>query len=537
MNAKIRFRTAIYIGVTLFVLTAVSLLCAFAGVTVMLNNLLDISYFDVLTGQIANTLIVLSLTSVLSDNFGQAYWMDIKECKLITPFWGCFVGITVYLLTALLFSVVSYGLDFRCGLIVSAVASTCLLVTLTFKMISIYFGKETLKKQLRMDYRKMMILDRSPYYTDYLRRLETLLKECEAEQFPKKNRFVKKIRKELKASKEKLNAGEKAVVDKAYEDHRSVYEQGMKHLEQTDTKIIEYTKNAIACNDTEVIRENIELLVETENYRTFFELLEPVFDWDANYALDMLRELSRKNAAWIIKDQMPFFMKYALQELISKSGKLDVIQKLLRMYDPSNLGMRKLAEEFREIGDAALALSQQEQRSLAELEKRYAGNQDEQQFLLECHQLRNSVKEDDERLARKLEGLLATATTKDLRSYYLPIEEICIAYEEGKYSIANRYIEVILASAEKDLRLIKFNTNMKSIKKEMEFTFSYVTQQEIAMIQRLIKRDEHLGMILAGYKVGLLKLQEIRMDNNPWSDMTPFMREVFRSTLDLPKEE
>ena len=35
----------------------------------------------------------------------------------------------------------------------------------------------------------------------------------------------------------------------------------------------------------------------------------------------------------------------------------------------------------------------------------------------------------------------------------------------------------------------------------------------------------------------LLKLQEIRMDNNPWSDMTPFTREVFRSTLDLPKEE
>jgi hypothetical protein len=88
-----------------------------------------------------------------------------------------------------------------------------------------------------------------------------------------------------------------------------------------------------------VVRENIELLVECENYNTFFELLEELFDWDEKYACRTLLDLSRKNKAWIIKDRMNFFKQYALGKLISSSGKLDALHNLLMIYDTTNLGM------------------------------------------------------------------------------------------------------------------------------------------------------------------------------------------------------
>ena len=86
MNLQFKLSTCIYVITSLIILTITTAICSLCGIDKFFGSFVDISYFDLLTGQIANTLIVLSLTSVLSSDFGQAYWIDIKDTKLITPF-------------------------------------------------------------------------------------------------------------------------------------------------------------------------------------------------------------------------------------------------------------------------------------------------------------------------------------------------------------------------------------------------------------------------------------------------------------------
>ena len=76
------YRTASYIIMALFVLLALSAGAHFLGVDGYLLGIDGMNPFDLLLSQVANTLIVLSLTPVLSENFGQIYWEDIKQLKL-----------------------------------------------------------------------------------------------------------------------------------------------------------------------------------------------------------------------------------------------------------------------------------------------------------------------------------------------------------------------------------------------------------------------------------------------------------------------
>ncbi len=70
---KFRFRTALYVIMIFAVLFASSMFLQVISAEAYINDLVDINYFDLLLGQIANTLIVFSLTSVLSTDFGYAY--------------------------------------------------------------------------------------------------------------------------------------------------------------------------------------------------------------------------------------------------------------------------------------------------------------------------------------------------------------------------------------------------------------------------------------------------------------------------------
>ncbi len=47
----------------------------------------------------------------------------------------------------------------------------------------------------------------------------------------------------------------------------------IERLQEIDAKWSEYTKMQLMNNDTEVVRENIKILVEAENYNMFFGLL------------------------------------------------------------------------------------------------------------------------------------------------------------------------------------------------------------------------------------------------------------------------
>ena len=508
MTIQFRFRTCIYIVTTVVVLSAITVLCHLTGIAAAFDHFYSINYFDLLLGQIANTLIVLSLTSVLSSNFGQAYWVDIKESKLITPFWGCFVGITVYLLTALIFSLVSYALGVYAGLVVSAVVATILLIVLTFKMISIYFGKEELKKQLRVEYRHMLVLNNAPYVSDYLRRLKSFLEEVDRMEFLGKGRYIRKIKKEIQTIETGLDTNDERTVSFTHKKHIENHFNCMEKVKSFDSKIVEYTQNAINSNDSEIVRENIDLLVGCENYKTFLSLLEELFDWDEEYTCRILREVDKQNGARVIGEKISFFKKYALNKLITQSGKLDAIQYFLRIYDTSNLGMSELQSETKHIRERCIELvklrtENNKTISEANIEEIRKAAAIDRKYRREYEQLKN-----------ELLDILQNASTKDFRMYYFPIREACAAYDEGKYEVVNKYVTVMIDNYRQETAFITAMSGINEIDSPMEFSFSYVTDDEKIMINQLIEKDKSNHYISEKDKALLSKMDSVTIKNN-----------------------
>lgn len=528
---EFKVRTVTYSVISLIVLAAITAMFYLFGLDGLFEGYPDINYFELLLGQIANTLIVLSLTSVLSANFGQAYWVDIKETKLITPFWGCFIGITVYLLTGLVFSILSYAFKLQMGIIVSYVLTTILLIILTYKMISIYFGKEELKKRLFVEYKHMLLLKNTPYVSDYLRRLEKYLQEVERKEFHGKKQYIKKMKKEITGIRNKLESGNEQLVDESHRDYLDRFVLCRNRVQEIDLKIEEYTQNAIDNNETEVVRENIELLVECENYDTFFNLIEELFDWDEKYACKTLREISEKNMAWIIKDKMSFFKQYALQKLITQSGKLDAIHNLLLIYDVSNLGMNKLLPQIKPIKERCMEI----RKNKALLEKELAVAEDITSCMKQQKEKRKELQAEDEKLRNELISLLEGASAKELRSFYIPIREAGLAYDEGKYEIVNKYIKVILLNFKEDVQMIKVSSGITDIYADAKFGFSYVTDEELILIGQLIEKDKNNRAIPESDKIALSRMEQVMVDNTTCSGITDESFEIYRSAMDLPR--
>ena len=107
-------------------------------------------------------------------------------------------------------------------------------------------------------------------------------------------------------------------------------------------------------------------------------------------------------------------------------------------------------------------------------------------------------------------ALLSSCTTKDLRSYYLPLEECYRAYEEEKYEIANKYITVILECFRLDIDLIRFDTGIMDIP-DSGISFSYFTEEEFSSVERLIEKDRQKSVLSEVNKKALLSMKEIKL--------------------------
>lgn len=527
MKIHFRFRTIIYIMTALLILSALTTMGYCCNFDSILTDYADIGYFELLLGQIANTLIVLSLTSVLSSNFGHAYWVDIKDSKLIEPFWTCFVGITVYLLTGLVYSIAAYILHLPLGVIISYLLSTLLLILLTFKMISIYFGKEEMKKRLFEEYKQLLILNNNSYVDDYLRNLEKYLSDAEPRHFPGKKHFLRNIRNEITELKSKLDSKDEPLIEKVHTTHIDNFIKGQHTLQEIDLKIQQYTKDAIANNETEVVHENIELLIECESYHSFFHLLEELFEWDEKYTCYCLKQISQKNRLWILKDNLNFFKKYALQKLISESGKLDAIQDLLFIYDSENLGMRQLAIELATIMDQCHQIHDIQ----ATLDKEMKLAEDP----IACHRIqkkqRLEIKKEEELIIEELMSILKNASAKDLRSFYIPIREAMLAHDEGHYEIANKYLTIILINYRQDTEMIKSSCNITNIDSPLSLELPYLTEDEITTLYLLFEKDRPINAISESVKSQLLNIQTIRIDNHLMSGITKETVDMLNSTL------
>ena len=506
MEIHFKSRTVKYFTVTIVLLLVTTFLLYFFNIDKAIESLHEINYFDLLLGQIANTLIVLSLTSVLSSNFGQAYWVDIKETKLIKPFWTCFTGITVYLLTALLYSILMYAVGRNAGVLLSAVFSTALLIILSFQMISIYFGKEGIKKQLREEYEQLLRLGHNSYISDYLykiKKLENELRECSS---PEKRDLCRALQNERKALEEKLNSADEKLVDEAHKEYIERSIDALETIKSIDIKLEEYTKNAINNNDSEVIIENIELLLSAENYITLFRLMEDLFSWDESYCCKVLRQVNERGANFIINREMRFFKQFALQKLIAGSGKLSATQFLLSIYDPSNLGMKNVKEDLRRIDSERRKLREKE----LELNKVMLGCEDVGEGFRKVKRENKLLLEEKEAVEEEMLTLIRSCTTKDLRSYYLPLEECYRAYEEGKYEIANKYITVTVECFREDIASIRFDTGIMDIPDSGIF-FSYFTEEEFLIVERLIEKDRQKAVLSEENKKLLLSMKEIKL--------------------------
>ena len=506
MEIHLKSRTVKYVSVTVAFLLVTTFLLYLFNMDKAIESLSEINYFDLLLGQIANTLIVLSLTSVLSSNFGQAYWVDIKETKLIKPFWTCFTGITVYLLTALFYSILMYAMGRYAGVLLSAVFSTVLLMILSFQMISIYFGKEGIKQQLREEYEQLLRLTNYPYVSDYLYKIKKLEKELRECASPEKEGLGRALQMEIRELEQKLNSGDEKLVDEAHKEYIERSVDAHENLKSIDIKLEEYTKNAIKNNDSDVIIENIELLVSAENDITLFRLMEDLFSWDERYCCKVLRQVNERGTNFIINREMRFFKQFALQKLIEGSGKLSAIQFLLSIYDQSNLGMKNIREDLKRIDSERRKLRDKE----LELNKVMLSHEDIGEGYRQVKRENKQLEEEKKALEKEMLALLSSCTTKDLRSYYLPLEECYRAYEEGKYEIANKYITVILECFRLDLDSIRFDTGIMDIP-DSSISFSYFTEEEFWIVERLIEEDKLKSVLSEENKKALLSMKEIKL--------------------------
>jgi hypothetical protein len=388
-----------------------------------------------------------------------------------------------------------------------------------------------LKQKLSVEYAKLLILCNSAYVDDYLRRLKKYLDVVATKKFQRKNNFIANLQKEIKTIEEQLNSHDELTIDACHKSHIDKLCKGKEYLLEIDMKLCEYTKNAIINNDSEVVRENIELLVECENYDTFFDLLEDLFDWDEKYACRTLYDLSKKNKAWVIKDRMNFFKQYALSKLISSSAKLDALDNLLMIYDAANLGMKGLKDDIKAITSQTKELKERERK----LDKDLNEAEDFRNCMKQQRAERGEIEKGYRASSEHLLSILSSASAKDLRSFYIPLQEANTAYDEGKYDIVNKYLTVILTNFEQDKLTIKYDSGISELHSPTRFEFSYLTDDEIVLLNRLIEKDTTRMTIPEMTKNRLLELGNVIITNDLGADINEGSLEIFRSTLDLAK--
>ena len=188
------------------------------------------------------------------------------------------------------------------------------------------------------------------------------------------------------------------------------------------------------------------------------------------------------------------------------SGKLSAMQFLLSIYDPSNLGMKNIREDLKRIDSERQRLRSKE----LELNKVMLGCEDIGEGYRKVKRENKQLEEEKKALEEEILTLLGDCATKDLRSYYLPLEECYRAYEEEKYEIANKYITVILECFRVDIDLIRFDTGIMDMP-DSSIVFSYFTEEEYSIVERLIEQDKLKAVLSEVSKKALLSMKEIKL--------------------------
>jgi hypothetical protein len=171
------------------------------------------------------------------------------------------------------------------------------------------------------------------------------------------------------------------------------------------------------------------------------------------------------------------------------------------------------------------------------LEKELAEEEDLRECMRRQRAERKEIEKEERALSDRLLTLLNSAGTKDFRSFYIPIREANISYDEGKYDLVNKYLTVILTNFEEDKIMVKSESGINDMQTPMQFAFSYLTDEELFLLDQLIEKDKTRMSIPEKTKSKLSKLDQVIITNDRLADMNEDTSEIYRSTLDLPKGE
>lgn len=432
--------------------------CAFKGISIAVNLLMnglyynidftfnDFNEFDLLLAQISNTFIVLSLTSVLSTNIGTVYWIDIKDEKLVRPFFLCFYALTTYLLTLMSISIYVYFHKEILELLISFFMSVALLIFLTISMINVYFNRERIKNKYGWIYIEANIYVDKPSGVKIFN-LGQLLK---SNQFDNRKKHEKKYlewesnRRTIISKAKKLDGDEifgdieKDTLEKILSYPYTIgkteeTKEAKEKNEELSLKLYEKTIQAINDLNLECVNENIELLILAENKRVLRDTIEYAYIQNNGMVYDILKNLN------------------TCYNTLSK--------KISDYNDPDFVGV----DDILWLQDM---ISEQARNIISGVSYKNITYQQLREIL-------SSIKPDsdaDENYRMLIEESSTAQTDQFLQKYknraiclnYVPIKELYLSYMNRDVQLMKYYIQFIVESNEKTVYYIKDNLSKNS---------------------------------------------------------------------------
>ena len=428
---------------------------------------------SIMLSQISSTFIVLSLTSILSTDVGNVYWQDIKDFKLIKPFVSCFFALTTYLITAMILSIIGF---FAGSLVLqtsSFVFSVIVLIVLTVKMLSLYFGRDAIKNELRWEYFETLVKHDGNTLKVFGNegRCDNFFKEFECN-----NIYLNK--QQLNAlDKMKSDYGLSAILDGSGNSSSKFKDESEKvqdkYVEYT-SGLIENTLQAISANNRDIVKENIDLLRITGDYETLWIIMDTLIKADPIYAVEIINAITSRvkvedNNRGLSAHAFAF-AKATFHILLKEGCSNDLMKRAI-------LNMRIENKEKAEVRNALY---------------KYFEEMPEDELHRIAEEYKNSAMID----------------------YYFPYTELLEAYSNSEYSLFVQIIEVLNAiynEQKMDFMLVVKVQHGENPKYRHEIDFKYLTDDICNELERFIKMDEDAQAIPEDKKELLRKMRYLNV--------------------------
>lgn len=453
------------------------LICWFFNIYSFHLELQSTDIVSIILSQVSSTFIVLSLTSILSTNVGKVYWQDIKDIRLVKPFFTCFYALTTYLITSMVVSIAGFLAHYRMIVLSSFGFSVITLIFLTAKMLSVYFGRDSIKNDLRWEYFETY----NKSITD-MTEISGIKQRCQ------------NLKKEYENNNIYLNKKQRVELDKMISNLEEVLDgtniipywfdvwKGKREKTKYTDGLIENTLQALSENNRTIVKENVELLLVSGDTSTFCRIADSLIDDWPEYAVEIIGHMIKKT---------------------------EESDKKIRLNDYARANFRKLIKAG--CSNRLLYLSL--------LSQKYKNNEKEE--LIEC--LKKEMTMDE---IQKVEEKYKDNAMIDV---YFPYSELLETYSCHNYSMCTQIIDVMYMfyykSKENDFfTFVKLDDKYKDesgIYSQEILNLKYLPDETWSELERFIKMDEELHAIPNEKKERLKEMKSINITMTWFYDVNP----------------